>query len=62
MIYQNVIKYCEKNNISIAEFERKCCIGNGVVSGWKDGKCAPNMKSLEKIRDATGIPIAGWLE
>lgn len=62
MIYQNVINFCNKNSMSIAEFERKCGIGNGTVARWEDGKSTPNFKTLEKMKDATGIPVAGWLE
>lgn len=62
MIYQNIASYCKRNNISISDFEKKCGIGNGVVGGWKNGKSTPNLKSLSKIANATGIPISEWLE
>lgn len=56
MIYQRVIKYCKENNLSVSAFEKKCCIGNGTISAWKDGS-KPSLNTLEKIENATGIPI-----
>lgn len=62
VIYQNVINYCSKNNISICDFEKKCGIGNGTVGRWKDNSSKPTVATLEKIADATKIPIDKWLK
>lgn len=60
-IFQNIKEYCEKENITIATFEKRCGIGNGTVAEW--GKNSqPNMKSLEKIASATGIPVSEWIK
>ena len=41
MFYQNVVAYCEENNLSIHAFEKKCGLGNGVVGRWKDNNSLP---------------------
>lgn len=60
LIYQKIMEYCDKNNLSIAGFERKCGLSNGTVSGWKNGS-NPSLDSLYKIESATKIPIKKWL-
>lgn len=62
MFYQKIVNYCQKNNISISAFEKKCGIGNGVVSGWKDDGSQPALKTLKKIESAIGIPIEELLK
>ena len=62
LIYQNVSRYCSDNGISIADFEKKCGIGNGTIGRWKDDNSKPTVATLEKIRDVTGIPIEKWIK
>ena len=31
MVYEQILKYCEEENISLSEFEKRCEIGNGTV-------------------------------
>lgn len=57
MIYEKILKYCKENNLSIASFEKKCGIGNGTISAWKDGS-KPSLNTLEKIEKTTGISVA----
>lgn len=59
-IFQNIKKYCEKENITIAGFEKKCGIGNGTVDDWESSN--PSLKSLKKIVEATGIPLYEWID
>ena len=61
MIYEKVLSYCEKEGMSIAAFEKKCAIGNGVVRAWKDNNSHPSVSTLQKMEKCTGIPIAKWL-
>lgn len=61
MIYQNVVAYCKKNNISISTFEKKCDIGNGTVGRWRNDSSKPSLATLEKIQNATGISISEWV-
>lgn len=60
MVYQNVVDYCNSNNITISAFEKMCGIGNGVIGAWKEEN-KPSLSSLGKIADKTGIPVEEWL-
>lgn len=62
MVYNNVIEYCNKNNISVMQFEQKCGIANGLVGKWKDKNYEPSISTLQKISTATGIPFAEWVK
>ena len=53
MFYQNVVAYCEENNLSIHAFEKKCGLGNGVVGRWKDNNSLPALTTVQKIAEAT---------
>lgn len=61
MIYKKITGYCEKHNMSICAFERKCDIANGIVARWKDDKSLPSLSTLQKIEKATGIPMKKWI-
>lgn len=61
LVYKKVIEYCEKNNISVFAFEKKCGLANGTVSGWKNGG-NPALTTLQKIVAATGVSIEQWTD
>lgn len=61
MVYNNVIEYCSKNNMSISAFEEKCGLSNGLVGKWKEKGYEPSVSTLQKIESATKIPIKKWL-
>ena len=61
MIFEKVKAYCERNDLSISSFEKKCGIGNGTVSRWENDDSRPSLMTLEKIEKGTGIPISEWL-
>lgn len=60
MFYEKVARYCDKKQISIMEFEKKCNIGNGTVGRWKDDNSKPSLQTLMKIESATGISLEKW--
>lgn len=62
MVYDNVIKYCEQNGISISAFEQKCGLSNGLVGKWRENNFQPSIETLQKIVSATGVPINDWLK
>lgn len=62
MFYKKVIDYCKKNNLSIRAFEKKCGIGNGTIGRWKNDNSNPSLQTVEKISNATGIPISDWIK
>ena len=61
LIYNNIIKYCNENSLSVSAFEKKCGLANGTVGKWKDGG-NPSLETLHKIVLATGIPIDEWMK
>ena len=62
MVYNNVIKYCKKNGISISAFEQKCGLSNGLVGKWRENNFQPSIETLQKIVSATDVPISDWLK
>lgn len=60
MFYEKVVCYCNKEQISVMEFEKRCNIGNGTVGRWKDDSSKPSLQTLMKIESATGIPLERW--
>ena len=62
MFYQKIVDYCNKNNLSIMAFEKKCGICNGTVGRWKDDNSLPALTTIQKIADATSIPIEKWIK
>lgn len=61
MIYERVVEYCKEEQITLAEFEKRCEIGNGTIGRWKDGKATPSLKTLSKIQHETGLSIGYWI-
>lgn len=62
MAYEKVVEYCNKNNISVHEFEKRCGLGNGTVSKWRDVGGFPSVPTLMKIEEATGVPMLDWIK
>jgi transcriptional regulator with XRE-family HTH domain len=62
VIYQKVIEYCQKNNLSVNAFEKMCGIGNGTVGRWKDNSSTPTLSTVKKIADSTKTSIKKWIE
>lgn len=60
-IYGFILRYCNKNNLSISAFEKMCGIGNGTVGRWEQGS-NPSYKALRKIVQKTDIPIEELLK
>ena len=61
MIYQKVVDYCKKENLSIRAFEQLCGLSNGVVGKWENDEMYPSLSSLQRISEATNIPISEWI-
>lgn len=62
MFYKKVVEYCEKEKLSISGFEKKCGIGNGTISRWKNDSSKPTLDTLEKIAVATGTTLSDWIK
>jgi transcriptional regulator with XRE-family HTH domain len=61
MVYDNVVQYCKENKLSISGFEKLCGLANGTVRLWKNGGY-PRLSTLQKMIEATNIPLQKWLE
>lgn len=55
MIYENILKLCEKHGTNISNVEKACGLGNGTISGWKDGN--PRVDRLKLVADYFGVTI-----
>lgn len=62
MIYDKIVDYCEKNQMSIMAFEKMCDLSNGTVGKWKDEKLNPSYDSIRKIVSVTKIPFEELIE
>lgn len=57
MIYENVKRLCNENNISIQRLERECGIGNGTVGKWRVRTATPRVDALQKIAARFGTTV-----
>lgn len=44
---------CKQKGITIAELERKCEIGNGIIARWKKSK--PSFERVAKVANFLGV-------
>lgn len=61
-VVDNILAYCERNGITVRNFEKQCGLPNSLVARWRDGVCQPSLRSLKKIEERTQIPIAKWIK
>ena len=60
MLIDNVKKYAEKKNLSIAAVERKANIGNGIIGKWE--RRNPNLGTLKKVAEVLEVPVEELLK
>jgi len=48
-VVERIRGLCKKKNITIAELERRCGIGNGIIARW--GKSKPSYDRLLKVAE-----------
>lgn len=60
-LVNNIDSYCKQNNLTRASFEKKSGLFNAAIRSWDDGEI-PNLKSLIKIAEYTGISLDAWLK
>ena len=61
-ILRNIDRYCQEQNITIKEFERRCCISNSLVNKWRTGVAKPSLSTMAKIVKATGVELGEWFK
>lgn len=57
-----VENYCIASGITVAEFERRCELGHGVVYQWKTRGNKPRIDTLVRIAAKTGKSIQWWMK
>lgn len=60
--YDKVAEYCDERKMPISAFEKMCSIGNGTCGRWKDSMSSPSLTTIQKIAEATKIPIEKWVK
>lgn len=58
MVYETILRECEKRGITIAKLEKESGLTNGTVRKWKNGN--PTLASLEKVADYLKVSVS-WL-
>lgn len=54
-LVQRIKELCKEQGITVAELERKCGIGNGIIARWKTSK--PSYDRLAKVASALGVSV-----
>lgn len=49
-MYGIIKEICDKRGINISQLEKKAGLGNGTISGWKDGDV--KLSNLDKVAKA----------
>lgn len=52
-MYKVIKEICDKKGISISQLERDAGLGNGTISGWKDGDA--RLTNLDKVAETLGM-------
>lgn len=60
--YDKVAEYCGERKMSISAFEKMCSIGNGTCGRWRDSMSSPTLTTIQKIAEATKIPVEKWIK
>ena len=56
MIYENVKRLAEKQNISIREVERRAGLENGAISKWV-GTVSPRLENAMAVAKVLGVDV-----
>lgn len=59
-LVKNIDRYCDREKITIKEFERKCKLANSLVHKWRIGLQSPSLRTMQKISKATGVTLDAW--
>ena len=59
IIFDNILKLCGQQHISIHRLEIQAGIGNGVIRRWRTS--SPTVANLESVADVLGVDITELL-
>ena len=57
MFYENFLKLCQDNGISVYKATKDMGIGQSTATRWKQGTASPNAATLQKIADYFNVPV-----
>lgn len=60
IIFDNISRLCEQQDISIHRLEKQAGIGNGVIARWKTS--SPTVENLVSVADVLGVDISELLK
>lgn len=60
MLYENIVKLCKDNGISIARLEKECGFGNATVRGW--AVSSPSIANVQKVAEFFGVTVNDLLK
>lgn len=62
VVVENIERFCGDQGISVKEFERRCKLANNAVGKWRKGIASPSVRTLQKISEATMVPVENWIK
>ena len=58
-VYDEIVKLCKRNNITIAKLERELKFSNATIRRWKHA--SPSVVNEKKVADYFGVTIDSLL-
>lgn len=55
LIFNNILRLCKENGISIAKLEKECGLGNATIRRWESS--SPNVDSLSRVANFFGCTV-----
>jgi len=55
VVYENIVRLCKENNISIARLEKECEFGNATIRGWSVS--SPSIAKVQKVAEFFGVTV-----
>lgn len=59
MVYDEIVKLCKRNNITIAKLERELKFSNATIRRWEHA--SPSVINAKKVADYFGVTIDSLL-
>ena len=55
MLYESILRLCEKNGITVAQLERELKLSNATIRRWRTA--SPTITNVIKVADFFGITV-----
>ena len=60
MIYENILKRCEKAGVSVSRLEKESGLANATIRGW--AASSPTVQNLVKVANYFGCTVDDLLK